>query len=111
MPGIESRKKIPASRLTSRGLIRDYLARQIPPNDPSPVLPASETAGRNRISFRDALVAASASNAGADRALSEDLNDGRMIEGVVIESPFSCIKGRGESANRHPAKKPAGAAP
>jgi len=88
VPGIESRKKIPASRLTSRGLIRDYLARQIPPNDPSTVLLASEIAERNQISFWDALIVASASNAGADRILSEDLSHGQIIEGIVIENPF-----------------------
>ena len=72
----------------ARGVIRNYLAWQIAPNDPSTVLSASEIAERNQISFWDALIVASASNAGADRILSEDLNHGQMIEGVVIENPF-----------------------
>ncbi len=78
----------PLTPALARGVIRNYLAWQIAPNDPSTVLSASEIAERNHISFWDALIVASASNAGADRILSEDLNHGRIIEGVVIENPF-----------------------
>jgi len=78
----------PLTPALARGVIRNYLAWQIAPNDPSTVLSASEIAERNQISFWDALIVASASNAGADRILSEDLNHGQMIEGVVIENPF-----------------------
>ena len=78
----------PLTPALARGVIRNYLAWQIAPNDPSTVLSASEIAERNHISFWDALIVASASNAGADRILSEDLNHGQMIEGVVIENPF-----------------------
>jgi len=72
----------------ARGVIKNYLAWQIAPNDPSTVLLASEIAERNQISFWDALIVASASNAGADKILSEDLNHGQVIEGIVIENPF-----------------------
>ena len=41
-----------------------------------------------RIGFWDALIIASAAAAGAGRLLSEDLNSGQTIAGVLIENPF-----------------------
>lgn len=40
------------------------------------------------ISFWDALIVASALKAGAKRLLSEDLNAGQTIAGLLIENPF-----------------------
>ena len=40
------------------------------------------------ISFWDALICASALKAGAERILSEDLNHGQKIAGILIENPF-----------------------
>jgi predicted nucleic acid-binding protein len=45
-----------------------------------------------KIGFWDALIIASASKAGAARLLSEDLNAGQTIAGVLIENPFSAIR-------------------
>jgi len=42
-----------------------------------------------KIGFWDALIVASAVKAGAKRLLSEDLNAGQTIAGVVIENPFT----------------------
>lgn len=41
-----------------------------------------------RMSYWDALLVVAARIAGADRLLSEDLQDGRVIDGVTIENPF-----------------------
>lgn len=41
-----------------------------------------------KINFWDALICASALKAGADRVLSEDLNAGQKIAGLLIENPF-----------------------
>jgi len=41
-----------------------------------------------KIGFWDALIVASAVKAGARKLLSEDLNAGRTIAGVLIENPF-----------------------
>ncbi|MGZ4815587.1 MAG: PIN domain-containing protein [Terriglobales bacterium] len=41
-----------------------------------------------RISFWDALIVAAAIKHGASRILSEDLNAGERIAGIVIENPF-----------------------
>ena len=80
-----SRPLTPAS---ARGVIQNYLAWHIETNEPSTVLLASEIGERNLLSFWDALIVASASKAGADRILSEDLNHGQVIEGILIENPF-----------------------
>ncbi len=53
------------------------------------VLLAIETSRRQRLSFWDALIVRAAALSGCDRLLSEDLNDGQTIEGVVIENPFA----------------------
>jgi predicted nucleic acid-binding protein len=42
-----------------------------------------------KIGVLDALIVASAVKAGAKRLLSEDINAGQTIAGVVIENPFS----------------------
>ena len=78
----------PLTPAVARGIIRNYLAWQVEPNEPSAVLLASEIAERNLLSFWDALIVASAARAGADRILSEDLNHGQVIEGIRIENPF-----------------------
>ena len=80
-----SRPLTPAS---ARGLIQNYLAWHVETNEPSTVLLASEIGERNLLSFWDALIVASASKAGADRILSEDLNHGQIIEGILIENSF-----------------------
>jgi len=44
---------------------------------------------KHRLSFWDALIVRAAAQAGCELLLSEDLNDGQMIEGVRIENPFA----------------------
>lgn len=41
-----------------------------------------------RISYWDALICAAALKAGAERVLSEDLNAGQKISGVLVANPF-----------------------
>jgi len=41
-----------------------------------------------KINFWDALICASALKSGADRILSEDMNSGQKIAGLLIENPF-----------------------
>lgn len=87
---VNATRKIPhpLTPASARGIIKNYLAWHVAANDPSTVLLASEIAERNHLSFWDALIFASASIAGADRILSEDLNHGQVIEGIEIENPF-----------------------
>jgi predicted nucleic acid-binding protein len=42
----------------------------------------------NRISFWDALIVTAAESANCEKLWSEDLNDGKVIRGVLIENPI-----------------------
>jgi predicted nucleic acid-binding protein len=44
------------------------------------------------IGFWDALIVSSAVKSGAGRILSEDLNAGQRIAGIVIENPFAGVR-------------------
>jgi predicted nucleic acid-binding protein len=55
---------------------------------PSVVAAAFRIEDEARIKFWDALIVASAAQAGAVRLLSEDMNNGQVISGVRIENPF-----------------------
>lgn len=43
---------------------------------------------RHRLSFYDSLIVAAALGAGCTRLLTEDLQDGQVIEGMTIKNPF-----------------------
>jgi predicted nucleic acid-binding protein len=47
-----------------------------------------------RIGFWDALIVAVAARSGATRLLSEDLNPGQRIAGLVVENPFAVATNR-----------------
>lgn len=61
---------------------------QIVVNDPLSVLIASQMEENYKLSFWDALIVAAASKAKAARILTEDLQAGQTIEGVLIVNPF-----------------------
>lgn len=46
----------------------------------------------SKIGFWDAMIVSAAAKSGASRILSEDLNVGQRIAGVVIENPFAAIR-------------------
>jgi predicted nucleic acid-binding protein len=55
---------------------------------PELILGAIDLHRLHELSFWDALVIKSASAAGCARVLTEDMNDGQVIDGVKIENPF-----------------------
>jgi predicted nucleic acid-binding protein len=55
---------------------------------PQLVLAAIDLHRLKGYSFWDALVIKAASAAGCARLLTEDLNDGEIVDGVLIENPF-----------------------
>lgn len=52
------------------------------------VMSAIAASRKHQVSFWDALILRAAARAGCDVMLSEDLNDGQVIEAVLIENPF-----------------------
>jgi len=79
----------PLPRSKARGIIESYMAWPVELNDPGTVLSASEIEERHMLSFWDAMIVASARNAKAEKILTEDLNHGQEIEGILIENPFA----------------------
>ena len=79
----------PLSQAHARGIIENYLSWHIEVNELDTVLQASEIEERHLLSFWDALIIAAASRAKVDKILTEDLNHGQKIEGILIENPFA----------------------
>ena len=84
-------KKIPRrlTPLETRDIIRSYVCWNIKEITPMSIIRASEIEEKNSISFWDALVVVAAYEAGVIKILTEDMNSGQLIEGVLIENPFN----------------------
>lgn len=57
--------------------------------EPQLIVAASRLEEEHALSFWDSLIAQAAIYAGADRLVSEDLQDGRRFGTVTIANPFS----------------------
>lgn len=55
---------------------------------PADISAAFRIEDESRIGFWDALIVSSAVKSGATRILSEDLNAGQRISGILVENPF-----------------------
>lgn len=79
----------PLTRRDARGLVDAYAAWPVVQVDSPLIIAASALQEQHSLSFWDALIIEAARRAGADRLLSEDLQHGRRIAGLVIENPFT----------------------
>jgi predicted nucleic acid-binding protein len=77
----------PLSKIEARTIVED-LALLCITTSPADVRQAFLIEDAARIGFWDALIVATAVKAGASRILSEDLNPGQTIAGILIENPF-----------------------
>ena len=57
-------------------------------NDPEMTIRASEIEEKNSLSFWDALIVAAALQLQAKKIITEYLNHGQIIEGILIENPL-----------------------
>lgn len=78
----------PMPRREARTLVDAYAAWPVVQVDPSLIVAASALEERHPLSFWDALIVEAARRAGARRLVSEDLQHGRRIAGLVISNPF-----------------------
>jgi len=78
----------PMSRRAAREVVAAYSAWRVVRVDVAMILAASELEERHQLSFWDALVLRAAHRAGAGRVVSEDLQSGRRLGGVLVENPF-----------------------
>jgi predicted nucleic acid-binding protein len=79
----------PMPRAAARELVVLYATWPVVQVDIPLVLAASELEERHTLSFWDALVIEAARRAGATRLLTEDLQAGRRIGGLTVETPFA----------------------
>jgi predicted nucleic acid-binding protein len=78
----------PIAPVQARGIILNYFSWQVEAVEPHTILSASEIEEKYILSFWDSLIIATASQSEAVKILTEDLNHGQIIEGVLIENPF-----------------------
>ena len=78
----------PLSREKARSIVNDYVE-WATETTPAEIATAFRIEDESRIGFWDALIVSSAAKSGAARILSEDLNAGQRIAGILIENPFA----------------------
>ena len=84
-------KKIPHPLSTSvaREIIRTYLPWIKTDADGEMVIRASEIADAWQTSFWDGMIVAAAERSGASELLTEDLQNGQRIAGLLVTNPFA----------------------
>jgi len=80
----------PLPKVSARAVIHSYASWCIE-NTLVDISTAFRIEDESQIGFWDALVIASAVKGGATRLISEDLNSGQTVMGVLIENPFVVI--------------------
>jgi|SRR5690348_90638 len=82
---------VPISRNLARSVVETY-ALWCVETSPAEISAAFRIEDEAGISFWDAMIVACAVKGRAERILSEDLNAGQRIAGVLIENPFAALR-------------------
>jgi predicted nucleic acid-binding protein len=86
---VVTRKFKPAMpRLKARAIVAAYGEWCEVATEPQLIVAASRLEEEHTLSFWDALIVQAAIRAGAERLVSEDLQDGRRLGALTIENPF-----------------------
>lgn len=78
----------PMSGDLARRIVGLYSTWQVVSVDVPLIIAASELEGAHTLSFWDALIVEAARRAGATRLATEDLQHGRIFDGLTIDDPF-----------------------
>jgi len=78
----------PLNAAQARRSVRNYCAWEVVVNDSQIILQATEIQEAHRLSFWDALIVSAAFAGDAATIVTEDLNHGQLIEGILIQNPF-----------------------
>ena len=78
----------PLARDEAREIVQLYATWPVVVIDPMLVLAATRIEEGHQLSFWDALIVEAARISGAERLITEDLQAGRVVEGVRFENPF-----------------------
>jgi predicted nucleic acid-binding protein len=76
-------------RRQARVLVDAYGHWQLVEIDVALIVAASQLEQRHSLSFWDALIVEAARRAGATRLVTEDLQSGRRLAGMLIDNPFT----------------------
>jgi predicted nucleic acid-binding protein len=76
------------SRQEAREIVEDFALWSVA-TAPQEIRRAFQIEDRAKINFWDAMIVSAAIAGGATRILSEDLNPGQNIAGILIENPFA----------------------
>lgn len=79
----------PLDKPTARRIVKTYSYWEVVVNDPEIILQASEIEEAYKLSFWDALIVSAAFSQNAATILTEDLNPGQYVEGILIKNPFA----------------------
>lgn len=80
--------RTPLEPRAAREIISDFSSWQVHLIEPEDVLAAARLHSDRKLSFWDALIVISASQAGASMLASEDMQHGATLAGVEIRNPF-----------------------
>jgi len=78
----------PIEKVTARRILQRYFTWQVIINDPAIIMRASDIEEAYKLSFLDALIVSAAYAKNVTTILTEDLNHGQYIEGILIQNPF-----------------------
>ena len=81
-------KKLNIEPLTEKSMVHAFRNLEVVTIAPSMIEEAIDISILNKLSFWDALIIAAAENARCSTLLSEDLNHGQIIRGVIVINPF-----------------------
>lgn len=79
---------VPLAQKDAEEVVRNLSVMPVVPIDTDMILAAVLRTRREHFSFRDALIFEAALAGGAKSLLSEDMQHGRVIDGMTIENPF-----------------------
>lgn len=85
---VTATKKLGVDPLVAKEILNAFEFFETVTIDPAIVYDAVDCSVINRISFWDSLIVAAAQSARCDKIWTEDLNDGQIIRGVLIENPL-----------------------
>ena len=81
-------KKVPSAREQIRAEVQDLLAWIPAPIDAAILELGWKLQDRYQLSFWDALIVAAAKSSGCEYLLTEDLQAGQNLDGIVVVNPF-----------------------
>ena len=81
--------KMGIEKLLAKKTVKMFDVYEIVTIQPSIIFKAMDIHVLNQLSFWDSLIISAAKSANCTMVLTEDMNDGQVIEGVKIQNPFS----------------------